>query len=182
MSSFLSESELAEIGFKKLGTNVFISRKASFYGANKISIGSNVRIDDFCILSGEITLGNQIHISAYSAIYGAMGVVMEDYTGLSPRCTIFSAMDDFFGDYLISPMVDCKFTNVTGGLVTIKRYSQIGASTTIFPKLTIGEGVAVGAMSLVNKDLLDWRIYKGIPAKFMKDRSRGLLKFVDTNL
>ncbi|WP_320051526.1 acyltransferase [uncultured Acetobacteroides sp.] len=178
MSSFLSEIELAEMGFKSVGSNVLISRKASFYGADKMSIGSNVRIDDFCILSGTITLGNSIHIAAYSAIYGANGVVMEDYTGLSPRCTIFSAMDDFGGDYLISPMSKSEYTNVQGGLVTIKRYSQIGSSTTIFPNLTIGEGVAVGAMSLVCSNLSDWGIYFGIPAKYHKPRSKGLLKFV----
>jgi galactoside O-acetyltransferase len=178
MSSFLSESELAEMGFKSVGSNVLISRKASFYGADKMSIGSNVRIDDFCILSGTITLGNNIHIAAYSAIYGANGVVMEDYTGLSPRCTIFSAMDDFGGDYLISPMSKSEYTNVQGGLVAIKRYSQIGSGTTIFPNLTVGEGVAVGAMSLVCSNLNDWGIYFGIPAKYQKPRSKGLLKFV----
>jgi len=178
MSSFLSESEIAEMGFKSVGGNVLISRKASFYAAAKMSIGSNVRIDDFCILSGTITLGNNIHIAAYSAIYGAMGVMMEDYTGLSPRCTVFSAMDDFGGDYLISPMSKSEYTNVQGGLVTIKRYSQIGSGTTIFPNLTIGEGVAVGAMSLVCSNLDDWGIYIGVPAKYHKPRSKGLLKFV----
>lgn len=180
MTSFLTPDEIAEMGFRSIGSNVLISRKASFYGASKMSIGSNVRIDDFCILSGDVTLGSFIHISAYSAIYGAMGVVMEDYTGLSPRCTVFSAMDDFGGDYLISPMASHEQTNVAGGIVTIRRYSQIGAGSTIFPNLTIEEGVAVGAMSLVRSNLDAWGIYAGIPAKYIKARSKGLLRFFDS--
>lgn len=181
MNSFYSPEELLTLGFKKLGSNVQISRKASFYGIEKISIGDNVRIDDFCILSGEITLGSYIHISAYCALYGANGIEMENYTGLSPQCVIFSATDDFSGNYLISPMVNKEFTNVTGGKVTIKKYSQIGTSCVVLPDLTIEEGVAVGSMSFVNKSLIAWGIYFGTPAKRIKERSKELLKFLNCN-
>ena len=51
MNSFYSKEELKEIGFKKYGENVLISRKTSIYNPEKIIIGNNVRIDDFCILS-----------------------------------------------------------------------------------------------------------------------------------
>lgn len=53
-TSFYTHDELAEIGFKSCGKNVLISRKASIYSPAKIEIGDNVRIDDFCILSGVI--------------------------------------------------------------------------------------------------------------------------------
>ncbi|MDR3245497.1 MAG: acyltransferase [Prevotellaceae bacterium] len=151
MTSFYTEQELATFGFKHYGTNVLISRKCSIYSPERISIGDNVRIDDFCILSGEITLGSYIHISTYCALYGALGIEMEDYTGLSPRCTVFSATDDFSGNYLISPMAEKHKTNVTGEKVLIKRYSQIGANCVILPNITIKTGVATGAMSLINK-------------------------------
>ena len=70
MDSYYSEEELNNIGFKSIGTNVKLSKKSSIYGANEISLGNNVRIDDFCILSGKIRIGNYIHIAAYSALYG----------------------------------------------------------------------------------------------------------------
>jgi len=174
-NSFYSSQELSTLGFKAIGQNAFVSRFAQFYSIENIEIGNNVRIDDFCILSGNIKLGNNIHISAYTAIYGKFGVEMEDYTGLSPRCTVFSATDDFSGDYLIGPMVDSKFTNVIGGKVLIKKYSQIGSNSVILPGVTVNEGVAVGAMSLVIHDLDEWKIYKGIPAKFHKMRNKKLL-------
>lgn len=179
MNSFYSESELLEIGFKSVGKDVKLSRKASIYSPEKITIGDNVRIDDFCILSGNITLGSNIHISAYVALYGAMGIVMEDYSGISPKSVVYSAMDDFSGDYLIGPIHIGATTNVTGGIVTIKKYAQIGSNTVVFPNLTIGEGVAVGACSLVSKSLDEWGIYVGIPVNRFKDRSKGLLRFVE---
>jgi galactoside O-acetyltransferase len=177
-NSFYNEDELASLGLKNYGKNVLISSKASIYSPEKISIGNNVRIDDFCILSGNITLQSYIHIGAFCALYGSKGIIMEDYTGLSPRTTIFSATDDFSGNYLVSPMVPVQYTNVTGGLVLIKRYAQIGAGCIILPNLVINEGVAVGAMSLINKDLAEWGIFAGIPAKYLKERSKQLLKLI----
>lgn len=170
MTSFYTRDELLAIGFKSVGERVMISRKASFYGASRMTIGNNVRIDDFCILSGNITLGNNIHISAYVALYGAMGIELEDYTGISPRSTIYSAMDDFSGDCLIGPIHDEKLTNVTGGKVTLKRFSQIGANCVVFPDLTIGEGAVTGAMSLVTHSLEPWTVNTGIPSKTIKAR------------
>jgi len=178
MNSFYTFCELSDLGFKSIGQNVLISRFARFYGIENIEIGNNVRIDDFCILSGNIKFGNNIHISAYTAIYGKFGVEMEDYTGLSPRCTVFSATDDFSGDYLIGPMVDSDFTNVTGGKVLIKKYSQIGSGCIILPCVTVGEGVAVGAMSFINKSLDEWGIYKGSPAKYSAKRNKNLLNLL----
>ena len=174
-SSFYSQEELKMLGFRAIGENVLLSRNARFYATEKMTLGDNVRIDDFCLLSGEINLGSFIHISAYSALYGKYGIEMGDYSGLSPRCTLFSASDDFSGDYLIGPMVDTALTNVTGGRVTIGKYSQLGSGCTVLPGVTIGEGVAVGAMSLVLNDLAGWGIYKGIPAAFHRERSRRML-------
>ncbi len=85
MESFYSEQELKSLGFKSVGEDVRISRKASFYGTKDISIGDNVRIDDFCILSGEITLHSHIHISAYCALYGRFGIEVEEIGRASCR-------------------------------------------------------------------------------------------------
>ena len=178
MSSFYSQEELSTLGLKSYGTNVKISRFARFYSPEKISIGDNARIDDFCILSGNITIGSHIHISAYVALYGSMGIELEDHTGISPMTTVYSAMDDFGGDYLIGPIHPEEKTHVTGGKVTIKRYSQIGTHCVVFPNLTIGEGSVVGACSMVNKSLAPWGIYFGIPAQKKSERKKGLTKLV----
>ena len=175
-TSFYTPEELAQLGLKSYGDNVRISRYAQIYSPEKISIGDNVRIDDFCILSGNITIGSHIHIAAYCAMYGAdYGIVMEDYTGLSARATIYAAMDDFSGEYLIGPIHEDKSINVTGGLVQICKFAQIGVGSLVFPKVCVGEGTVLGAMSMAKQALIPWSIYAGIPAKKIKQRSKGLL-------
>lgn len=163
MTSFFTEEELYAIGFKNIGKNVLISRKASIYSPERVNIGNNVRIDDFCILSGSIKLGSNIHISAFCALYGANEIEFEDYSGASPRSTIFSAMDDFSGEYLIGPIHPKELTNVTGGKVTLRRFSQLGAGTIVFPNIEIGEGAVTGSMTLVNKSLKPWTVNIGMP-------------------
>ena len=175
-TSFYTEQELSQLGLKSYGKNVLISRYAQIYSPQEISIGDNVRIDDFCILSGKITIGAHIHIAAYCALYGAnYGIVMEDYTGLSARTTIYAAMDDFSGDYLIGPIYDDKYTNVTGGSVKICKYAQIGAGGLVFPSVCVGEGAVLGAMSMTKQELAPWSIYAGVPAKKIKQRNKRLL-------
>jgi acetyltransferase-like isoleucine patch superfamily enzyme len=178
MNSFYSEQELANIGFRHYGENVLISRFARFYSPEKIKIGNNVRIDDFCILSGDISIGSNIHISAYVGMYAKNGIVMEDYSGISPRCTLFSAMDDFSGDFLIGAVHPKVYTNVTGGPIIIKKFAQIGANSVVFPNLTIREGTVVGAFTLVTKSLKEWSIYTGIPAKWNKNRSKLVMDLI----
>ena len=175
-TSFYSHDELSKLAFRHIGSNVLISRKASFYNAGKMSVGDHVRIDDFCILSGKIELGNHIHISAQCLLYGAMGIRMEDFSGLSPGCKVFSATDDFSGECMVGPMVPEELTGVTGGPVHIGKYVQLGAGSIVLPSLAIGEGVAVGSMSLVNRSLDPWGIYAGIPAKRIKERSRKIIE------
>ena len=98
MTSFYDKDEIKKLGLKSFGEEVLISRKASFYGAEDISIGSHVRIDDFCILSGKITLGNYIHIAAFSALYGGTdGVCIDDFANISSRVSIYSRNDDYSG-------------------------------------------------------------------------------------
>lgn len=181
MTSFYSNEELNEIGFKRLGTNVYISRRASIYSAQNIMIGDNVRIDDFCILSGNIVLGNNIHIAAYCCLFaGEYGIEMKDFSGLSSRCAVYALTDDYSGLYMTNPTIPDEYRNVTGGLVTIGRHSLIGTGSTILPGITIEDGVSVGSMSLITKDLPSWGIYVGIPCRKLKDRKKDLLQLENT--
>lgn len=177
MNSFYTDSELKEIGFKEFGKKVKISRKTSIYNPEKMIIGDNVRIDDFCILSGEITLGSHIHIAAYCGLWGAKGIVLEDFCGLSSKVTIYSISDDYSGLALTNPTISDEYKKVHGGLVTLSKHVIIGAVTVILPALKISLGCAIGSFSLVNKSTKPWGIYAGVPAKRIKERNKVLLKY-----
>lgn len=177
MSSFYTTEELKGIGFKNLGDNVFISKKASIYSPGRISIGNNVRIDDFCLLSGTITIGDFVHIAAYAALFGGNeGIEIEDFAGVSGRCTIYSVTDDYSGEYLTNPMIPGEYKNIYDAKVKICRHALLGAGSIVLPGVIIEEGCSFGAMSLINKSTEPWHIYVGQPAKKIKQRSKKLLE------
>lgn len=175
-AGFYSEEELIRLGLKRCGKNVLISRKASIYGASQMSIGNNVRIDDFCIMSGNITLGNYVHIAAYTALFGGRaGIEMGDFSTLSSRCAVYAKSDDYSGSTLTNPTIPEKYLGTVEGRVSVKKHVVVGSGSTILPNVEIGEGSAIGSMSLVNKSLEQWGIYVGIPCKKIKERKRDLL-------
>ncbi|WP_027633918.1 acyltransferase [Clostridium hydrogeniformans] len=187
MNSFYSEEELKKIGFKSLGKNILLSRKTSIYGAENIELGNNCRIDDFTILSGSILIGDYVHIAAFCGIYGGdAGVIFEDFVGLSARSIVYAVTDDYGGEVLTNPNIPMEYKNIIKGKVVFKKHSLIGAGAIVLPGVKVGEGTSVGSMALINKDLLSWSIYVGIPAKKIKDRSRKLLdlekKFLGVNI
>jgi acetyltransferase-like isoleucine patch superfamily enzyme len=175
-TSFLSKNEIRNIGFRKIGTNIDISRNACIYNPELISLGNNVRIDDFCILSGSITIGSYVHISAYAALFGSAGITLEDFVSISSRVSIYSVNDDYSGEYLTNPTVPRELSNITEKPVHIQKHVIIGAGSIVLPGVTINEGAAVGALSLVNRSLDPWRIYAGTPCRCIKVRKQDLIK------
>ena len=177
-TSYYTEEELAQLGLKSYGTDVRLSRKTSLYGAGNISIGSHVRIDDFCVLSGNITIGNYVHINPYTGIYaGKAGVTLDDFANLASRLTIYAVSDDYSGEYMTSPLLPEEVTNIKQAPVHVGKHVIIGTCSAILPGVTIAEGCAVGAMTLVKKSCAPWGIYAGVPCKRIKERSKNLLNF-----
>lgn len=176
MNSFYSNDELCDLGLRHFGDNVLISRKASIYSPEKIYIGNNVRIDDFCILSGNITIGNYVHIAAYTALFGGdKGIFMDDYSNISSRVSIYSLSDDYSGETMTNPMIPEKYKNVRSETVIIQKHVIIGAGCVVLPGITLKEGSSFGAMSLINNSSEKWSINVGIPAKKIRERSQNLL-------
>ena len=154
--TFYTKKELYELGFSSLGENVLVSRKASIYGAGRIVLGANVRIDDFCVLSagvGGISIGRNVHVVIMSSLIGKAKIEVEDFCNLSSRVSIYSSSDDYSGEYMTNPTVPEEFTNVDSREVKLERHVIIGSGSVILPGVTIGENTAVGALSLVVKDL-----------------------------
>lgn len=176
MNSFYSTDELKELGLAGFGNNVLISRKASIYGASKINIGNNVRIDDFCILSGKINIGHYSHIASYVALYGGnKGIMIREFVGISSKTTVYSITDDYSGQVMTNPLIPDKYKNVISEEVIIERHALIGASCVVLPGVVLKEGSAFGAMSLINRSSEPWSINAGIPFKKIKNRSKKLL-------
>lgn len=175
-TSYLRDEELEQLGLKSCGLNVRISRNACLYDSANLSIGSNSRIDDFCILSGNITIGSYVHIAAYCGLWGKKGIVMEDFAGLSAQVLLYSSSDDYTGICLTNPTIPLEFASEYGGPVILRKHVIVGAGSLILPNIEIGEGAAVGAMSMVTRNLKPWWIYAGIPVKQIKTRQKKLIE------
>jgi len=89
---------------------------------------------------------------------------------------IYSNNDDYSGDYMTNPTIDKNFTNVVHGKVIIRKHAIIGFGAGVLPNVTIGEGAVVGALSLVKRDCKSFGVYAGVPARYIKSRSKKLLK------
>lgn len=179
--AYLNSEQLKSMGFASIGTNVLISDKASIYNAQKIKIGSNVRIDDFCIISaGEhgIEIGNFVHIACYVSLIGNELIKVQDFVGISSRTAVYSSSDDYSGNFLMGPTIPNQYKNVDSRPVVFENHTVIGAGSVILPGVTVAEGTAVGALSLVSKNLEAWSIYIGSPIKFIKPRAKEMLQYV----
>lgn len=179
-SSFYSNREVKRLGFQSIGNNVLISKKASFYGEKNISIGDNVRIDDFCIISGNIKIGSFVHIAAYSSIFaGDSPIVINDFVNISSRVSIYGKSDDYSGESLTSPLIPDKYKNIKDESVIIEKYVIIGTGSTILPGCTLFEGSAIGAMSLITSSTKEYTIWAGIPAIYLKKRKKEFKNLYD---
>lgn len=172
-TSFNIMSKNKKLGFLHIGKNIKLSKNAKFYNADKISIGDNSRIDDFCVLSGKISIGKNVHIAAGTYLYGGdKGIIIDDYASISSRCAVYAITDDYSGKYLTNPTNDYSKRNVISKKVRIGKHVVIGTGSTILPGVNLDEGCAVGAMSLVKKSLKPWKIYYGIPCTLYKSRDK----------
>ena len=177
MDSFYTEEELMALGLKRCGKNVKISRRAMIYNADQIEIGNHVRIDDFCILSGRIQFGDYIHIGVFTLLSGSTGgMYLHDFSGVSYHSTILANSDVYSGEFLTNPMVPMKYRKMAPAPVVLEKHALVAAHCVVLPGITLGEGCAVGAMSLVLKNVDPWSIYFGIPAKRIKERKRDLIQ------
>jgi galactoside O-acetyltransferase len=176
---FYSQQELEHIGFKDLGRNVKLSRKASIYNPQAISIGDNTRIDDYSVISageGGIQIGCYVHIAVFCCLIGKGNIMVNDFANLSGRVSIYSSNDDYSGNYMTNPTINKNYTNVSSEPVLIGRHVIIGAGAVVLPGVILGEGASIGSLSLINKDCREFTIYAGVPARPLKERSRNLLK------
>jgi acetyltransferase-like isoleucine patch superfamily enzyme len=164
------------VEFKDIGKNSIIREWSRFSRPYNISIGNNVMIDDFVLVSGgreEITIiEDHVHIACFTSCMGSAGFTFRYGSNASPGCRLFSSSDDYVNGGLINPTFPDEYRNETAGRITLGRFSCLGANCVVLPGVTIGEGATVGSCSLVNQDLEPWTLNVGIPAKPIKMRNK----------
>ncbi len=172
------------IGLMKVGKDVMIWPQAKITSPGSISIGDSVIIDDFVFImgGGKISIGSFVHIASFTSVTGGGELVMEDFSGLSGGVRIYTGNEDYSGSYMTNPAVPHPYRIPNRSFVYIKKHAIIGANSVILPGVTIGEGVAIGANSLITQDCKPWTIYVGSPAKPVRERPRKRILELETQL
>ncbi|PSJ40073.1 O-acetyltransferase [Zobellella taiwanensis] len=174
--AYLTREQLETVGFKKLGKNIKVSDKASIYNPELIELGDYSRIDDFCIISGNVRIGRFVHVAPQCLLAGGEeGIVMSDFSGLAYQVQVFTQSDDYSGRTLTNPNIPSKYKREKKSSILLGKHVIVGAGSIIFPGVEVSEGCSVGAMTLVNKSTQPWGIYVGNPARRVKERKKDLL-------
>ena len=155
-------------------SNVVIDPTCDIRGIERMKFGKNVVIQKDCWLN----------IAFHNPVKDPM-IVIDEGTNIGRRCTISAANRIFIGKFvLIAPNVFIADTNheyrnlgipimhqgitTHNDQVTIGDEAWIGINTVIMGNITIGKHSVIGANSVVNKDVPDYCVAAGNPAKVVK--------------
>lgn len=128
------------------------------------------------------TIGRESVIESFSCINNAVGdVVIGDKTRIGLHCTIIGPVtignNVNLAQGIVVTALNHNFTDCTKRIdeqgistkeVTIGNDVWIGANATILPGVTIGRHSVVAAGSVVTKDVPDYTVVGGVPARVMK--------------
>jgi len=116
------------------------------------SIGKNVNICDYCFIENKVVIGNNVTIK--SGVYLWDSLIIEDNVMIGPA-VVFT--NDRYPRSKNREWIEDKILLKTG--------CSIGANSTILPKVTIGQYAMIGAGSIITKDVPDFALVYGNPAK-----------------
>lgn len=180
--------------FKRCGVNVTIDVGVSIDGAELISVGDNVYIDKYCILStgkkligdikrkqnldfsgeeGEIIIGNNIHIAQFCIIMGYGGVEIGDNSVMSSGTKIYSLTNtayDLSDKAKVISLMPYTQAPFLCSPVVIKKNVWLGLNTIAMPSVTIGNNSFSASNSVLMCGFEENSYISGQPAKKIKER------------
>ncbi len=111
-----------------------------------------------CDFGNRVTFGKGVFINHSAILSASGGIEFGDGVMAAPGLRIATINHD----------MNDRHITYTYGKVTIKKNAWIGMNVTICPGVTIGEYAVVGAGAVVTKDVPDYAVVGGVPAKVIK--------------
>jgi acetyltransferase-like isoleucine patch superfamily enzyme len=134
-----------------------------------VRIGTRSELEQGVLLhawGGRIELAENVFLGPYTVIYGHGGVTIGASTLLAMHCRILSSNHTIPGrDELIRSRQDILLPTRIG------RDVWLGAGVTVVGGVTIGDGCVVAAGAVVTRDLPEYAVAMGVPARVVRYRS-----------
>jgi len=153
----------------KIGRDSSVHWRAQFNNPAGVAIGHNTIIGNDAFLDGRFKRKGE----SYS----------KQLFGNAPRPLTIGNNVSIAGEARIYTMehdIDSPDFSETGAPVIIEDFAVIGTRVTILPGVTVGKGAVVASGAVVTKDVPEYTVVGGVPAKFIKHRTKNLkytLKF-----
>tara|TARA_Y100000996_G_scaffold405506_1_gene380727 strand:+ start:1652 stop:2230 length:579 start_codon:yes stop_codon:yes gene_type:complete len=126
-------------------------------------VQNNVKIGENCTLGQNVNIGSNVEIGNYVKIQNNVsvyeGVTLEDYVFCGPSCVFTNVL-----------LPRCEFPQRGSEFyqpTLVKKSASIGANATIVCGNTIGKYALVGAGAVVTKNVPDFALVLGNPAKIV---------------
>lgn len=178
-TAYFSSDHLRAFPFKRVGERVRVARNCTIVGLENITLDDDVRIDantSLIVQRGYLTVGRHVHIGIGCVLGARGGIELGDYSSLSHGVRILSALDDYSGRWMTNSTLPEAVLGVHEAPVVVGRHVPVGTGSLIVGGVTIDEGAAVGALSLVDRPLQAWRVYGGNPLQELGERRRDILE------
>ena len=126
-----------------------------------LNCGENSSVYDTSVVMGDVSIGNHVWVGPYTLLDGSSGeLVIGDYVSIDSGVMIYT--HDSTKNY-----VSGGVNPFEKGNVIIKGNTVIGSMSIITCGVTIGCHCVIGANSFVNRDIPDYSIVAGTPAKII---------------
>ncbi len=139
------------------------------HSSGAITIGERSNVGPFVMLeaqeNGFITIGKECGINPFGMIYGAGGVTIGDYTRIAAHVVIVSSNHGF--DDVTRNIKDQE--SIARGVI-IGSDVWIGTGARILDGVRIGDHAVIGAGAVVTKDIPEYAVAVGVPAKVLRYR------------
>jgi UDP-2-acetamido-3-amino-2,3-dideoxy-glucuronate N-acetyltransferase len=143
------------------GVIIFRPELVNLYGC---TIGRGTRIGPFVEIQKNAVVGERCKISSHSFI--CEGVIIEDEVFIGHGVMFTNDLYPHATNEDGSLQTDADWTVIQ---TTVKRRASIGSNATIIAGVTIGERALVGAGAVVTRDVPDYAIVAGVPARIVGD-------------
>ena len=156
--------------FGRIGTNVIFEKGVLIFHPENIELGNNIYIGHRAILKAyhqnKMIIGNNVWIGQDVFLHSGGGIVIADNVGIGPAVKILTLThrDDADKPIIAAPQVQ-KPVHINSG-------SDIGIGAIILPGVTIGEYSQIGAGAVVTRDIPDYSVAIGVPARVLRKRTQ----------